>query len=87
MFALESEDHVLLDCPAYAALREKLFSRIRNLTGDAYQIAGEVNQREWMLEMLISEGVKDKQHNSIIVELLADFSIKQCGFAASSMKR
>ena len=70
---MEDEVHVLLDCPAYATLRARLFSRIRNLTGDTYRLAGMVDDKQWLVNFMIGKSVNNKQHSALIHRVVAQF--------------
>ena len=64
--AVEDELHVLLDCPAYAKFRMRLFRRIRACTGDLYNLSAMREDRDWITDFLLGQGVRNVKHRCII---------------------
>ena len=69
---VETEEHVLLDCSAYNPLRWKLFTSIRNCTGDAYQLKRRATEREWLVDFLIGHGAQNP-HKATVRKLVGKF--------------
>jgi len=70
--AVETEEHVMLDCPAYNPLRWKLLASIRNCTGDAYQLKRRAGEREWLMNFLLGHGAQ-KPHKATVRKLVGKF--------------
>ena len=58
--AVETEEHVLLDCPAYNPLRWKLLASIRNCTDDTVQLSWRGGDREWLSDFLLGHGASGR---------------------------
>ena len=58
--SVEDESHFMLECEAYSELREVLFEEIYMLTEGRYNMRLMVDDKEWMLDALIGEGLSNK---------------------------
>ena len=57
----------------YTTLRARLFSRIRNLTGDTYRLSGMFDDREWLVNFMIGKSVNNKKHSALIHRVVGQF--------------
>ena len=58
--SVEDEMHFMVECEAYGELRAVLFNDIYMLTEGRYNMWLMVDDREWMLDALIGQGLSDK---------------------------
>ena len=73
---IENEQHVLFECWVYSDLRSKMFSSIRNQTGDTYQLSRSWDDRDWLLNMLIGPSVKDQHHRKVFRMVVSKYLYK-----------
>ena len=73
---IENEQHVLFECWVYSDLRSKMFSAIRNQTGETYQLSRSWDDRDWLLSMLIGPSVKDQHHRKVFRTAVSKYLYK-----------
>jgi len=73
---VEDESHFLLDCYPYESLRRKMFQQIRYRTGDTYRLWLMRDDRQWMVDTLIGDGLKDKKHRIIVRIAVSKFILR-----------
>ena len=71
--AVEDEGHVLIDCISYEVLRRRMFQDICYRTGDVYKLSQRREDKDWLVGLLLGNGVTEKGHRVIVKQAVARF--------------
>ena len=70
---VETEQHFLLDCFVYDEHRLEMYRSIRNLTGDRFGLSMRMDDKQWLLKVLLGQEIEDKSGRKVIQTVVCKF--------------